>query len=786
MKRNPFQRPRKAWGMEEGPITRRATALLRRRGVWVAALATCGAGLLSPLLPLANVPGYESAAIATLLALVMGAVGGIAAARMEREGGPAEDASHGALATVVRGSFAAFSVACLPVIATLTGSMVAGALGPACSVTAGLGWYPVLPLPSAFLASALGWFCGALTNRRWLPGLIFSSLVLASFVHTAWPVLTGPQVFLYDHLLGYLPGPLYDEVVEIRGPLLAFRLLTLSFGAGVLGLAALFWNGGSLGIRPSPRVAAALLLVAGLGTAIGGHLEGPRLGFRQSTETVATVLGGRTEGASCVVLHPREMKRERVSRFVDECDHRMAELQAFFGVEGRKPTVFLYRNRDEKGRLVGASGTQFAKPWLQQLHVDDRGWPHPILKHELAHLVAAPMGRTPFGVTSVVFGLLPIQGLVEGAAVAADWPPGELTVHEQAQAMRRLGLAPSLPKILSALGFYGQPASRAYTYAGSFVRWLVETRGPESFALLYRDGDFLSAYGTPMEPLVAEWERWLDGLGLPDRAMAVAERRFKRPAIFRRPCARQVADLSDEARAAFASGDLDKAARLYGTCATLDEGDPGHLLSRIHALAAAGRSDEVRTVGETLKAHKANHTLLEAGALISLGDSLAKEGKREEAAAAFAEAMDFQLNRAMERNLQVKAEAAADGEIADVVFPYLVEGTDSRLLAIRDLLERRPGYGTGWYLIGRRLQQRDDPAGAVAHLDKALAAGLPSPLLEREARRTRALALLSSGKAEAACAELEALSHEGEQGERLETLDLLGLCRHQARLTARR
>src|SRR5690606_27607511 len=130
-------------------------------------------------------------------------------------------------------------------------------------------------------------------------------------------------------------------------------------------------------------------------------------------------------------------------------------------------------------RLVGAAGTQFAKPWLAQLHIDARGHPHPVLKHELAHLIAAPLGRRPFGVSATALGFLPIQGLIEGAAVAADWPADDLTVHEKAAALERMGLAPRLDRILDAAGFWSQPASRAYSYAGSFVRWLVEAHGRE-------------------------------------------------------------------------------------------------------------------------------------------------------------------------------------------------------------------------------------------------------------------------------------------------------------------
>ena len=49
---------------------------------------------------------------------------------------------------------------------------------------------------------------------------------------------------------------------------------------------------------------------------------------------------------------------------------------------------------------MGAGGTQFAKPWLGSVHVNDAPFPHPTLKHELAHVAAAAFGSGPFRVTS--------------------------------------------------------------------------------------------------------------------------------------------------------------------------------------------------------------------------------------------------------------------------------------------------------------------------------------------------------------------------------------------------
>jgi len=765
--------------MEQGPISVRIARLAKRPGARRAMLAAGAAGIATPLLvPLARVPGYESALAANLAVAIVGGALGIAAARQEREPAGAFDASPSGTTAALRATAAASALASLAIAPFLLASLAAGLLGTACSVTAGLAWYPVLPLPSAILASALGVLCGAASERRAVPGLLYAAVAVGALILSLWPVAFGPQSFVYDHLAGFLPGPLYDEVVRIRPPLLVFRSLTLAWAGAVVGIVALCWRGGRLGL-PRWRPGAIALLVASVALAITGGLRRSDDGWEQSASSLERILGARAEGRRCTVIHPRELERRATALFVDECDARVEEIQRFFGVEAPRLTVFLYRTQREKGRLVGASGTQFAKPWLGQIHVDVRGFPHPILKHELAHLVAAPLGRAPFGVPATLLGLMPIQGLVEGAAVAADWPAGELSVHEEAKALRTLGLAPRLDRILSATGFWAESARRAYTYAGSFVRWLVDTRGPQAFAALYRDGDFEAAYGEPLPRLVESWESFLDGIPLPDRARVLAERRFRRPAIFRRPCAREVADLVAEAGAALSAGDPARAAEIYSRCYTLDPGDPAHLRAQASAWARAGEPDKVESLLAALDGHRSRSDALAASMQALLGDALAAKGDMDEARAAYSLAESLEADDGALRSLAVKLEAIGDLDRARAVLPFLETGTDARLFAVREWLAEHPGYATGWYLVGRRLQQRGEPDAAVTAIDRALAGPLPEALVF-EAARLRAVALMEAGRLQEACPALETLATEAAPHQRPVAEDLLGLCRHAA------
>lgn len=750
----------------------RLRLLLARRPILVAFGISVAIAALAPFLPLAKVPGFESALLATWVFAFLGGALGIAAGRREAEG--ARQARF-RRTTSARSAVGAWLASLLPGLALLAGwagwTALFAAWNSPCSPTLGLGWYLVLPLPTLALSTAAGLFLGLLFPRAWQSAAGYALLLALSLATSLAPLWTGPQVFVFDHFFGHLPGPLYDELLRIAPRLLVFRLLTLAWTGGALGLAILVRRRLPAARDGSPLRALGLCAAA-LAAVQWGHSHRHDLGFEQSTESVERRLGGRLEGDRCLLIHPREMDATEAGRLLLQCERRMEELGEFFGVDPGRVRVFLHRSQAEKAELVGAASTQFAKPWLGQVHVDRRGFPHPVLDHELAHVVTARLGRRPFGVSASAFGLVPLPGLIEGAAVAADWPGGTLSVHEQARAMRALGLAPDLPKILGAVGFWTQPAARAYTYAGSFIRWLVETRGPAAFASAYRNGDFEAAYGIPLATLVGHWEAFLDREPLPEDLRALAEARFRRPSIFRQSCARELASLHAEASAARSSGDPRRAAELYERITELAPHDGGARIALASAWFDAGEAEKAWALAEGAEEQMEQ---VRARLWLLAGDAMAASGDLERAARAYEEAASLPLDEASARGLAARREAAADPELARAVLPYLRKGKAADLLAIRDLLEDRPDWALGWYLVGRRHHQDERHEDAIRDLRRALAGELPE-VVEREARLLLGLSLMWSEEEEG-CEVLEALADEGSEGERLHAAKLASLCR---------
>jgi hypothetical protein len=243
-------------------------------------------------------------------------------------------------------------------------------------------------------------------------------------------------------------------------------------------------------------------------------------------------------------------------------------VREFAGLPLEAPPVhvFLYRSADEKRLLIGAAETSFTKPWLRQIHTNDGPAPLRVLRHELAHAAFAELAHGPFGVPS---GLLPRMALVEGAAVAADWPAGEFTVHEEARALRELGIFPDLRNLFAPARFYAEPGARAYVAAGSVIRFLWESHGPAAFRDAYASGT------VDVGALASAYFAFLGTIPASARAVALAQQRYAAPGIVHRPCPHEVAELQRKAREA---PTLAAAEALWSRCVQLEPDDPEHLV----------------------------------------------------------------------------------------------------------------------------------------------------------------------------------------------------------------
>ncbi|HYO51978.1 hypothetical protein, partial [Archangium sp.] len=612
------------------------------------------------------------------------------------------------------------------------------------------------------LAAVVGVFCGFATRSFGRALLLYLGLVLLSGVATGWPIVFGPQVYAFNHFLGHLPGPLYDEVLAVSSALLWFRRETLLLCLAVLALTVLSLDVSESRLR-RPRVRAGALVLLGLVLAplvlIEAH--GTDLGLRMTDEALLAQLGGVRDTEHFQFVYPRGMPREEVDRMARDLEFRHAQLSRFLGgaPEGRI-RVWLYRTDEEKQALVGAGRTQFAKPWRQELHINGRDFPHSVLKHELAHVMAAPAGSAPFRITTRL-GVWPLMGVIEGLAVAADNPvQGDLTLHQWAAGMRRQKLAPDIRKLVGPEGFYQSAPARAYTLVGSFLLHLADTYGPEKLRALYAHADFEAAYGRPLDALATEWETYLDSLPLDEATVSRAFQRFRTGSLFSRACAREVARLQEEARD-FLASDPQQALELYQRAARLQPQEPSFQLGQATALARLERPDEATQVLGALAEQVKGQPSLEAEVALAQADTASRRGNKEQARAFLERVLALAPSPEVTRTAQVKLAALESEARAAPIQAYFRETQEElRLLRLATALETAPRDPYLHYLLGRRLLQVDAPVEALHHLSKALEGELPEAI-RREALRLRVQAAYLAGDCGAVRHEVGALPDYG-------------------------
>ena len=663
---------------------------------------------------------------------------------------------------------------------------------PSCNPVEGFAFVLLGPGAGVLLAACTGATVGAFVRRARVATLLAVLFPLAAIALGIFRFWSSPAIFVYQHYVGWFPGALYDEGAFIPTPYLSFRALTLAILVAIAAFLGATWDPGTFRARlyrlataPARATLATVLVVL----VITADAFGAELGHVGDAELIAEELGATHRGERCIVHAPRDLPLAERERLVADCDLRVRMAEADLGVRQERPvTAFFFRSAEEKQRFMGAAHTFVAKPWRDEVYLQLRGWPHPVLHHEVVHVVAGNTAVGPFRVGGHLGGWLPDPALIEGVAVAVAWDVRDgLTPHQWAAAMRRLDLMPSLDGVVG-LSFLGQPPRNAYTVAGSFIRYLIDTYGAAPVRRAYRTGDLAEAVGRPLAELEREWHAFLDEVELPDDAMALAEVRFSERSIFSAVCPHEVAKLRTELAADIAVGD---APRALESCHELLDIDPGDAVTRAQCVgvnAWSGRLEQALAELRLLESEPEAPEPIQALAREGLADAAWRRGDAGEAIAMYRALLDEPQTDDIARQIEVKVIGIeAGGPQARLVFDLLVgevgaAATPPVAVYIARELARERIDGLGPYLEARQLMAAGRYDLALPAIELGRERGLPTERLREEARRMHGTTLLAVGRTGAAArAWREALADPGSsEGQRAEARDWLRRIRMEA------
>jgi tetratricopeptide (TPR) repeat protein len=718
------------------------------RAARFAALATAATFLGYGFIPQFGGPGYEAALAA---GLVLPATAALAVA-FELAGRRLEP-----LAAFGRGLALGFGLSLLGLLIVLGHGLRVGI----CDATWGLELYLLGPLPGALLAGVSGAAVGLLAGRvkvgwrrRTVCILGALSAPLLGIGVSLFRFYTSPMVFAFDPFFGYFAGPLYDTVIDAFWPLATYRAGTLLTLLG-LGTAAAHFDGALnfMGFRGRSWLSfVSLSALVGSATLL---CNGTTLGHSSTRSSIEAALGQAVHGARCDVKYSSGILRRDALLFARDCDAELWADEAYFETRGpARVTAFLFANEAEKGRLMGASSTYIAKPWRREIYVQYAAYPHPVLGHELAHVVAGSFGTGPFRVSGPFGGLLPDPGRIEGVAVAASPNDNDdFTLDEWAKTLLDLGLLPPLESVFR-LGFLGRNSSTAYTVAGAFVHWLHDHYGAAALRHWYGGEPIEHVVGKNFAELERAWRADLLRVQVAPALLNEARVRFDRPSLFGRHCPRIVDRLNAVASQKLSSADT-AGARV--ALAQLLRLDPRHTGAKFELAACAVKDGDEAGALNAYAALAASPELAQlerAGAREAQADLELRVGRTADARRDYDEVARIIADEDRLRTLDVKRSpenetqrrAIVDLLIGDPVLGAAFEVAGPRLA---DWARAEPENGLPSYLLGKNLFGRGRLAEAAEYLDTALAKRLNLPRVVREAWRTRLIlaCALSDGTA---------------------------------------
>jgi tetratricopeptide (TPR) repeat protein len=639
---------------------------------------------------------------------------------------------------------------------------------PPCDPYSGLRFVALGPGLGVLLAALLGAAIGSTVPKPRLAIALAACMPLFEVGRAAERFVDSPAIYAFGHFFGYFPGTFYDRKVEVPDAWLSHRLLGTAIGLGVWALLTAARDPATSRLSARRVVQHPVLVGMAALLAFSSTLlvrNAHALQHASSSASITEKLGLVLDAPRCRAVLPRETRVAEAQRIVEDCEFRITQIEQRLGVRERsRVTAFFFRNPQEKRQQMGAARVYIAKPWRREVYLQMGEYPHPVLAHELAHVVARHASSGMFGVPGRLGGLVPEPTLVEGMAVALE-PNArdELTAHQWARAAHAEKLAPPLSSLLG-VSFFGTNQALAYTLAGSFLRFVLDTRGAATLRKVYATGSVEQALGKPLSTMEREWQSYLASVSLPERAAALARMRFERPGVLSQVCPHLVERLEGELGAALTSGDLGRAGEKCREVLTVDPRDNGTRATLAALLAHGGERERALSELERLTKPPRAPTPVLARARTALADASFARGDYESAAEGYRALLAEPQPEVDLRQLEVKLLALEAGEPARSLLRELLigepfRGTEPRtaMHLIGELAPLRRD-GLALYLEARQLASAGRHDIAQALLREALVLGLPSARLRIEALRMHALACFVTGQlgeADALASELE-------------------------------
>jgi tetratricopeptide (TPR) repeat protein len=552
-----------------------------------------------------------------------------------------------------------------------------------CDSLTGLIFYLTIPVVSSFFTVSISSFCALITPNRRIAGWLYFFVLIVFFVRVILRFCFGHTIGMHDPFLGTLNLPLYDQEANPDPGFLYSRLLVFITAVFLANLSVLatcdkfqyynFKNIFSSIWKPErflPEIQT--LLITGILIIVGLYYMGP-LGIEVTRNYLEHELDAKVVSEHFIIRYPSHGEvADDIDRIVEQ--HEFYYWSIFNEIQTAPDgpiRAYIYPDRATKTFLTGVGSSVYAKPWTGEIHVEYDKNQVEALKHELVHVISAPMGLP-------IFGSSLLGGYGEGIAEGIQWnSENDLSYHAWTAALREaddpfyegtffprdiapLRLFPQKTSMLSTImsnflpgGFYEGRITMNYYVSASYNRWFIDTYGIDAYKIAYIANDTVRAIGLSAQETDEQWMSYLDHVPLKNGEIEFARLAFSPKKFTVQVCAHELAEherLADEYTAGM---DWDSAYNEYTILLNFSPQNPRYAYSQLRTLYYGEKYDialrgieQVRS-WESMESWKPYLSLLQ-------GDIYARTGQQLPSLDAYRDAYDNALTSDMKNTATLR------------------------------------------------------------------------------------------------------------------------------------
>ena len=339
-----------------------------------------------------------------------------------------------------------------------------------CSPSGFYFWMAILWYPTAILAQAIAFGVAKLKARGWSLVRLLAFWIIALGLIT---IVTIAQLWLFPQKrllqlgVGFLHGPIYDQMIYFDHSLAAIRLAHL-----LIAVALFAWQfrqrhlGWTVSLLVSLSAAAIITYSYHYGSARSTSVQ---QGFSALEEALPYTLNGdgfTLHFSAAGLAKPDSSKEQRqiseqvhqtnvpqpgplaltqvtgsIRRLFLDTTFHLKELREILGA-GQPVGIFVYPNKRVKKLWFGGGNTDVTDVRTPSIHITESSGLHPTLRHELVHAVGAKEAFHGLG-------FHPNMAFTEGLAVALAPEHHTLSLDAGAATLLASGKLPSLKVLFS-------------------------------------------------------------------------------------------------------------------------------------------------------------------------------------------------------------------------------------------------------------------------------------------------------------------------------------------------